>query len=206
MGAAIELLDADGESGLTFRALATRLKTGHGAIQWHVSNKDELLKAATADVVARNVFDADPDTPPRQAVHRIALGVVDAIHAHPWIGQQLTRPPWQSTMLQIFERIGQQIQRCEVPAPVQFTATSTLLIYILGAGTQEARNSRFAVGLGDRDHVLDVEAAHWQTLDAEHFSFTRTMADHLRTHDDRAEFIAGIDLILDGTGCREHDA
>ena len=42
---AIELLDAEGESGLTFRALAGRLATGPGAIYWHVANKGELLTA-----------------------------------------------------------------------------------------------------------------------------------------------------------------
>ena len=43
---AIEILDTEGESALTFRALAARLATGSGAIYWHVANKDELLAAA----------------------------------------------------------------------------------------------------------------------------------------------------------------
>ena len=51
--AAIEILDADGESALTFRALAARLATGSGAIYWHVANKDDLLAATTDDVIAR---------------------------------------------------------------------------------------------------------------------------------------------------------
>src|SRR3954467_13184410 len=32
---AIEILDAEGENALTFRALTTRLATGAGAIYWH---------------------------------------------------------------------------------------------------------------------------------------------------------------------------
>ncbi len=51
--AAIEILDAEGESALTFRALAARLATGSGAIYWHVASKNELLAAATDDVIAR---------------------------------------------------------------------------------------------------------------------------------------------------------
>ncbi|MET9847008.1 TetR/AcrR family transcriptional regulator C-terminal domain-containing protein [Streptomyces ossamyceticus] len=50
--AAIELLDAAGEGGLTFRALSERLATGPGAIYWHVENKGELLDAVTDAVVA----------------------------------------------------------------------------------------------------------------------------------------------------------
>ena len=47
MEAAIEILDAEGADGLTFRALAARLTTGSGAIYWHVADKDALLAAAT---------------------------------------------------------------------------------------------------------------------------------------------------------------
>jgi AcrR family transcriptional regulator len=195
---AIELLDSDGEIGLTFRSLATRLETGHGAIQWHIANKSELLKAATTVAVARSVDDVAPDASPREAIHAIALGVFDAIEAHPWIGGQLARPPWQSTMLQIFERIGRQVQALGVPAAAQFTSTSALLIYIVGAGVQEATNSRSAEALGDRQDVLDRLSAQWAELDPEEYAFTRTVAGHLRVHDDRVEFLAGIDFILAG--------
>jgi AcrR family transcriptional regulator len=195
---AIELLDSEGESGLTFRALATRLETGHGAIQWHVANKSELLKAATAVAVARAVDETDPDAPPREAIHAVALGVFDAIDAHPWIGGQLARPPWQSTMLQIFEHIGRQVQALGAPANAQFTSTSALLHYIIGAGGQNATNSRSPAALGDRQDILDRLSAQWAELDPEQYAFTRTVAGQLRVHDDRTEFLAGIDLILAG--------
>jgi AcrR family transcriptional regulator len=195
---AIELLDADSENGLTFRALATRLETGHGAIQWHVANKSELLKAATTVAVARTVADADPDAPPREAIHAVALGVFDAIDAHPWIGGQLARPPWQSTMLQIFEHIGRQVLALVAPATARFTVTSALLHYIIGAGGQNAANSRSPAALGDRQHFLDTEAELWEGLDPTEYAFTRAVAWQLSVHDDRAEFLAGIDLILAG--------
>ena len=181
-----------GENGLTFRALAARLETGHGAIQWHVANKSELLKAATAVAVARAAGKADPDAPPREAIHAVALGVFDAMDAHPWIGAQLARPPWQSTMLQIFEHIGRQVQALGTPATAQFTSTSALLHYIIGAGGQNATNSRSPAALGGRQHILDTEAAHWEGLDPKQYAFTRTLAGQLRAHDDRAEFLAGL--------------
>ena len=65
VAAAIEILDASGESALTFRALAARLTTGSGAIYWHVAGKNELLMAATDDVIARVMTEvvsgAEPD-------------------------------------------------------------------------------------------------------------------------------------------------
>ena len=198
LDAAIDLLDSGGENGLTFRALAARLETGHGAIQWHVANKSELLKAATGVAVARAMEEPGSDAPPREAIHAIALGIFDAIDAHPWIGGQLARPPWQSTMLQIFEHIGRQVQALGAPAAALFTSTSALLHYIIGAGGQNATNSRSPAALGDRQDVLDTIARHWEGLDPGEYSFTRAMAGQLRVHDDRAEFVAGIDLILAG--------
>ena len=56
--AAIEILDTDGEGALTFRALTARLATGSGALYWHVANKNELLTAATDDVIGRVKIDA----------------------------------------------------------------------------------------------------------------------------------------------------
>src|SRR3984957_6433381 len=91
--AAIEILDADGESALTFRALAARLATGSGAIYWHVADKSDLLAAPTDDVVARVMTEGVRGSEPRQAIRAIALGVFDAIDAHPWVGGQLSREP-----------------------------------------------------------------------------------------------------------------
>src|SRR6202453_1382468 len=81
--AAIEILDADGESALTFRALAARLATGAGAIYWHVADKNDLLAAATNDVIARVMTDVVRAAEPREAIRAIALGMFDAIDAHP---------------------------------------------------------------------------------------------------------------------------
>ncbi|MFI5937610.1 hypothetical protein [Actinoplanes sp. NPDC051494] len=41
-------------------------------------------------------------------------------------------------------------------------------------------------------------AATWAALDPREFPFVRGLADRLRDHDDRAQFLAGVDLILAG--------
>src|ERR1700733_7218324 len=115
VAAAIEILDAGGESALTFRALAAHLATGAGAIYWHVASKNELLTAATSDVIARVMTGVAGGAEPRQAIRAIALGGFDAIDAHPWVGAQLSRAPWHSAMLQIFEGIGEQLGALGVP-------------------------------------------------------------------------------------------
>jgi AcrR family transcriptional regulator len=196
--AAIEILDADGEKALTFRALAARLATGSGAIYWHVANKNELLSAAADAVIARVVTEGADAADPRQAIRDTAVGVFDAIDAHPWVGAQLSVEPWQSAALQIFEGIGGQLQALGVPENEQFNAASALLNYILGLAGQYAAGARLLVHVTNRETFLDAVAARWEQLDPAEFPFMRRMAAQLSGHDDREQFLAGIDLILAG--------
>jgi len=196
--AAIELLDDEGEDGLTFRALATRLATGPGAIYWHITNKDELLVAASDVVVARALADVSAHATPKKAIHGIALGVFETLDAHPWVGAQLLRNPPPMALLRIFERIGRQLQALRAPGGVQFTAATVLGSYIISESRQNAANGRLYDPRPDRADFLETVAAQWAKLDADEFPFTRKVASQLREHDDRAEFIAGVDLILAG--------
>lgn len=196
--AAIALLDDEGENGLTFRALATRLATGSGAIYWHVANKGELLVAATDALIARTLADVSAHGTPRKKLRSIASGVFEAIDAHPWVGAQLSRSPWPTATLQIFERVGRELQSLRVPEPALFTATSALLSYVLGVSSQNAANGRLFGPNVDRASILAAEAARWKQLDESEYPFTRSVAPQLRKHDDRAEFLAGMDLILTG--------
>jgi AcrR family transcriptional regulator len=198
VGAAIEILDADGESALTFRALAGRLATGSGAIYYHVANKDDLLGATTDDVIARVMTGVQGGAEPREAIRAIALGVFDAIDAHPWVGAQLSREPWRSAVLQVFEGVGGQLLALGVPRRAQFDCASALVNYVLGLAGQYAAAARLLARETDRSAFLATAAARWAQLDPAEFPFMRQMAAQLREHDDREQFLAGIDLILAG--------
>jgi AcrR family transcriptional regulator len=197
---AIEILDTEGESALTFRALAARLATGSGAIYWHVANKDELLAAAASDVIARVVTDVAGGTESREAIRSIALGVYDAIDAHPWVGTQLSREPWQFAVLRIFEAVGGQLQALGVPEPAQFNCASALVNYVLGLAGHHAAAARLLAPGTDRTAFLATAAARWAQLDPAQYPFMRQVAAQLPGHDDREQFLAGIDLILSGIG------
>lgn len=191
---AVEVLDAAGEDGLTFRVLAQRLATGAGAIYWHVANKDELLAAATEAVV-----DAALD-PSRDDVNAVALGLYDAIDHHPWLAVQLTtqfsRRPWGPVTTRIFESFGRQVSGLGVPERSWFTATSALVHYVLGAAAQNSANTPGPDV--DREAFLDTVATAWEGLDPDDYPFTRAVADEMRGHDDREQFLAGIALLLAG--------
>ena len=198
VAAAIEILDAGGESALTFRALSARLATGAGAIYHHVASKDALLATATNGVISRVVAGVDRGAEPRAAIRALAVGMFDAIDAHPWVGTELSREPWQFASLQILEGFGQQIMALGVPARAQFDCASALQNYVLGLAGQYAAGARLLTGVTDRSAFLATVAARWAQLDAAEYPFVRQVAAQLPGHDDREQFLAGIDLILDG--------
>ncbi|MGW7242732.1 TetR/AcrR family transcriptional regulator [Streptomyces sp. NPDC054804] len=202
--AAVELLDAAGESGLTFRALTERLATGPGAVYWHVANKDELLSAATEGAVAAALATepADPAGSPQDGIRAVALGLSGAIEEHPWLATQLavqlSRNPWGTVTARLFESIGRQVRALGVPESTWFTATSALLHYILGAAGQNAVNAGAPGPDTDRAEFLGAVSTAWKELDPEAYPFTRAVADQMREHDDREQFLAGIDFVVTG--------
>lgn len=197
--ASIAILDGSGEDGLTFRALSERLATGPGAIYWHVPNKGDLLTAACDAIIARAMNAPLVGATPQAIIRTLALGMFDAIDAHPWVGSALTRAPGQLPMVRILERIGRQVSALGVPDEEQWATVGALLNYILGVGAQNAANGQLGRTRGiDRSDFLDAVATTWSQLDPDAYAFTRSMAAHLRGHDDRRDFLAGIDLILSG--------
>lgn len=204
---AIAILDSEGESGLTFRALAAALDTGAGAIYFHVANKNELVNAACDSVVALAMVAAVSVAAPQQRLRAIGLSLFDAIDAHPWIGAELARAPGTLPALRILEGIGQQVLALEVARHAQWSTTTTLYSYIIGTAGQNAANARRGQELAlDRLAFLDAMAAKWRQLDAEVYPFAHSAAEQLREHDDRIDFVAGIDLILDGISVRRSRA
>lgn len=228
---AVELLDAEGEDALTVRALTSRLATGSGAIYWHIGNMSELLEAAT-DAVVATALDAHPAETvldprsaattraggpagivraretagtPQDDIRAVALGLFDAVTAHPWLAGQLaiqfTRNPWGPVTLRIFESIGRPVRALGVPRADWFTTASTLVHYLLGATTQTRQSAGDAAAPAseaERAAFLDTASSAWQELDPDDYPFIRAIAEQMREHDDREQFLTGIDLVLTG--------
>lgn len=195
---AIAILDTKGVAGLTFRALANRLATGSGAIYWHVADKDALLAAATDRIIAVALPPPVEGTSPREAIRALAMAVFDTLETHPWVGAQLSGDPWQYAVLRILEGVGAQLDALGVSEANRFNAATALLSFILGlAGQYALRARRLAVG-ANRAEILSAIAAQWSQLDPKQHPFVRQVAAQLADHDDREQFLAGIDLILAG--------
>ncbi|WP_410642937.1 TetR/AcrR family transcriptional regulator [Amycolatopsis sp. lyj-346] len=196
--AAAAILDDGGEAALTFRALTARLSTGYGAIYHHVANKSDLLAAATDAVIAGVMGDAVVEAEPREALRTVSLGLFDAIDAHPWVGAQLSREPWRPALLEIYERIGGLLVALDVPRHAVFDAAGALVNYVLGVAGQNAANARLLAAEADRAAFLGAIAARWAALDPDEYPFVHQAATRLAEHDDREQFLAGVDIFLAG--------
>jgi len=197
--AAIDLLDREGERGLTFQALSAQLVTGPGAIYGHIANKADLLTAACDAIVARTVMAPLDGATPQAVIRAVALALFDAMDAHPWAGAALIQAGGKMPVVRILECIGRQISALDVPEPARWASACALVNYILGVSGQNAANAQLARSQGaDRGKFLAAVANDWTQLDPALYPFTRSVAGQLREHDDREDFLAGVDLLLAG--------
>jgi len=181
---------------LTVRALTAHLSTGRGAIYHHVADKDELLATAADLVIGRVVEGAGGAEDPKQAIRALALGIFEAIDTHPWVGAQLSRAPLQPVVLRIWKGIGSYLHELGVTGPARSNAGSALVNYILGSASQYAAGARRSSSGADREAYLEAFAAQWARHDPD--PIVQEAASLLREHDDRQQFLAGVDIFLAG--------
>lgn len=203
---AVAILDEAGEDALTFRALAARLGGGVASIYWYVANKDELLDRASDHVLAgvleaTDAVAADAATDPVDAVRAVAVALFDAVAERPWLGAYFMRDSdTQPNALRLFDRIGRQTMRLDLGPRRCFDATSAVIGFVVGAAADLGQQAPQEVldGTTTREEYLDRYVARWRELDADEFPFVHHIVDEFAGHDDREQFLAGLDLLLSG--------
>jgi AcrR family transcriptional regulator len=201
---AVALLDEAGEPALTFRALAQRLGGGVASIYWYVASKEELLDRATdhvlGDVLA--TIEARPSSDdPVDDLRRMAVTMFDAIVDRPWLGAYFMRnTDVQGNSLELYEKLGQQTLRLDLTAKQRFHAVSAITGYVVGTAADLGQEPPQEVleGATSREDFLGRFAETWRGLDPERFPFVHEIVDEFDGHDDRDQFLAGLDLILAG--------
>lgn len=203
---AIEMLDADGESGLTFRGLAAHMGAGVGSIYWYVAGKDELLSYASDEVMARvlPVIEEQRESEPLAALRAISIALFEQMEAHPWAAGHLMRDMAIQEHATVFwEALGQQIMRLNLTERQCFQAISAIINYVVGMGAQMAVTDPPQPEPGEnpeqlRDRLLEEWVGVWMAKPADEYPFSRRMAPLFRHHDDVEQFVGGLDLILSG--------
>lgn len=202
--AAVALLDEAGEPALTLRALAARLGTGVGSIYWYVSGKDDLLDRAIDHVlggVLTAVEGQARSSDPIDDLRVMAVTLFDAIVDRPWLGSRFMQNlTVRGNSMRLYEELGQQTLRLDLTPRQRFHAVSAIVGVVVGNAADMGQEPPREVldGSVDRDEFLGRYAAAWRALDAEAFPFVHDIVDEFDGHDDKEQFLAGLELTLAG--------
>ncbi|GAA2971660.1 AcrR family transcriptional regulator [Microbacterium terrae] len=204
---AVALLDESGPQGLTIRALATRLGGGAASVYWYISGREELLDLA-ADSVLAGVHTAVADVrtaDPIADLRTIATAMFDAIVDRPWLGAYAMRNTGaQPNSLSLYERIGEETLRLDLTPRQRFHATSAVVGFVIGTAADMGQEPPAEVVSGEvsREEYLGRATEQWRALDPASYPFIHHIVDEFAGHDDRDQFLAGLDLLLDGLRLR----
>lgn len=202
--AAVALLDEAGEPALTLRALAARLGTGVGSIYWYVAGKDELLERAIDHVLGGVLTAVEGQAgsgDPIDDLRAMAVTLFDAIVDRPWLGahfmQDIDAP---GNSLRLYEELGRRTLRLDLTPRQRFHAVSAIVGVVVGNAADLGQEPPQEVldGSVDREEFLGRYAAAWRALDVEEFPFVHDIVEEFDGHDDKEQFLAGLDLTLAG--------
>lgn len=212
---ATAILDREGPRGLTLRGLAAELGGGLGSIYWYVDGKDEVLtlvcdalmgEALTrAEAEAGAAYDgpdlgtSDPTVVAAVAeVRRVALAFFEQTEAHPWFALQLQlQGGGTAAGLRYWESVGRQLAAMGLTVRQQFHGSTAIIGYVGGVAAEMAAQDLQADRSRGKEEQLDEIVTRWFSSDSG-LTWLPSIADEFRRHDDRDQFVAGLDLLLGG--------
>ncbi|MEE6259788.1 TetR/AcrR family transcriptional regulator [Plantactinospora sonchi] len=203
--AAIELLDAEGPTGLSMRRLGTRLGAGATSVYWYVANKDELLELAVDEVMGEVYVPEVGDTGWRIGASVLAAGFRTMLLRHPWvIGLLGVRPNLGPNALRIGERTVALLAAAGFSGMELAHVSSLLMSHAIGSATMVSavRNSTSGSGQSFDEAVRALEP-HLERVGADHPNYDRwrrdlgaDATDLERSWDEGFTF--GLERLLDG--------
>jgi TetR/AcrR family tetracycline transcriptional repressor len=191
-GAALEVLAAEGLDGLTLRKVAGRLNVQHGALYWHVRDKQDLLDEA-AQALLRQEFSPVPargDETWRDWLAGIAVRLRRAMLSHR-DGAAIVVTSRSKARVDILAELG-----------------NAMMEGLTGAGFSAA--SAFAVQLSVLGYVLGFTAQEQATVErhlpvsiAARFASLDAAKSEAGAGDNTAGlFLEGLDVLRAGAGVR----
>jgi AcrR family transcriptional regulator len=200
VAAAVEIADADGLGGLSMARLADHLGCGTMSLYRHVASKDELLIFMLSSA-------AGPPPPPRESDWRQALsawadGLWEVYHRHPWVLPAASSgPPADPGQLAWLEAGLSALRPTGLPERDKLSVVVSLLHYIRGAAALAIES-----GAGPVDPSRYPELLR-RLLDEQRYpAIAAALAagafEPIEGQDQRADFDAGVQRLLDGIDSR----
>jgi AcrR family transcriptional regulator len=196
--AALALAARDGIESLTMRKLADELGVGAMSLYYHVPNKEQLLDGMV-DIVFSEIDPPSTDVDWKTAMRSRALSTRNALRRHPWaIGLMEGRTSHGPANLRLHDAVLGCLRAAGFSLEMTVHAYSVQDAYIYGFALQEQDMSsetaddfaaeaqrqmrEYEVMLADFPHLVEVVGGYVAKAG----------------YDYDAEFLFGLDLILDG--------
>jgi AcrR family transcriptional regulator len=142
LGAARDLLAAQGVEALTMRAVADRLGVHANALYSHVDGKAGLIDAVLDDALAAVAAPVDEQAPPVDGIHAVMTATYDALLAQSeliplYLARQGARGPHAQHLGEIVRRL---LSAAGVSGLRAEEALHVLIVYTIGAAAFATRS------------------------------------------------------------------
>lgn len=191
---AVTLTDEEGIAKLSMRRLGQRLGVEAMSLYNHVANKDDLLDGM-ADLVSADFTVPAAGDDWREALRRSALSAHEVLLRHPWAATLLeSRSNPGPQRLRYLNGVVAVMVDAGFPVQLAYYAFLTLDSYIYGFTLQEAAAPAAPEEAADAadDFVAGLPQGKYPHL----VSMALIVMDP--THDQGADFGAGLEIVLDG--------
>jgi AcrR family transcriptional regulator len=186
--AAVELADQDGLEAMSMRRIGQRLGVEAMSLYNHVAGKDDILDGVV-DLLIAEIELPPPDAPWRTAIGARALAARRVVRAHPWAPRLfVARSTMSRGILGYMDGIAGAFLGAGFPPQLIHDATHLISSRMLG----------FTQDIFDPNTLRPEAVALWTVAlgSGEYPSIAASLVGV--THDDEAEFVFGLELILDG--------
>lgn len=201
--AAIALLDREGYSALSMRALAEQLGTGAATLYWHVGSKDGLIDLVLDKVIGEvEIPDADAGRWQEQ-IKEVARNHRATCLRHPYIVRlSIGRIPLGPNAVRLVERVLAIMRAGGLP-PRLAVQGHLLLISTINGFTLDETGVGDPPGAGQAEGPTPAEAGamvsdYLGSLPAAHFPHLAELAGEYTLVDDDARFELLIGIFVDG--------
>jgi AcrR family transcriptional regulator len=193
--AALRLLDREGLSGLSMRALADELGTGAMTLYNYVPQREAINLLVVEAVIAQARWERVPDADWREDVRAIAFALWRAVRSHPHaIPLILTRRSRAPAVFEITEALLDALARSGRSGPELLVAFRAVSALIMGLAQAELAGPLSLQAAESADETI----ARFRALPAERFPHLIEIASAALESTAEEEFEAGLDLLLAG--------
>ncbi|WP_378732526.1 TetR/AcrR family transcriptional regulator [Nocardia brasiliensis] len=199
VGAAVELLDADGLESLSMRKLGAKLGAGATSLYWYVANKDELLECVLDEFWGMVEVPEPEQSPWREVLSTFAYNFRAELRAHPWAATLIGQlPSIGPNALRLTDRLRRAYVGAGFRGVDLYLASGTVMSYVLGVVVPEIAWAKAYGDVGvDRDAIvqlMDQVAADYPEMRADYREAAPTDPEVARA----MGFDFGLLCILDG--------